>query len=245
MSSDRQIANLVDSAPEWMSIERTGNVIFGTATIQRPNGGSWPGIALEISVSGRGKLQAREHPRNRWPNFCPQRHINFGGYFCLGLAEVPNVQGPETAGRWWAILLEHLKLQIEVDATRNWRRDKEWDHGDAGITQQEMESLVADHPSFLADVQAAHFDGIGWLAGMLPRLRKDGKGLVNGRAPCPKGCLKRKHPVLRRACINREIVHRLVALERLKQRQSIKFWADIKDKHCCETMNRCPLRRGV
>lgn len=244
VTSDRQISHLVECLPEWILIERSGNTLFGAATIKRPNGGSWPAILLEISVSVGGKLQAREHPQKSWPKFCPQRHINLGGFFCLGLAEVPRVLDATAARRWWEILSEHLQLQFVADATRTWPKNREWDHGDAGITQQQMETLVADHPVLLADVRLAHLDGIGWLAGPLPRLSKDGKRLVNGRAPCPKGCLKRKHPILRRACPDRDIVFRLVAFERLKRKQSSEFWDAVKGQACCGSMTACPLQRG-
>lgn len=244
MASDRQISHLVGSAPEWISIERNREALLVAATIPRPNGGSWPVIPLEISVSVGGQLQAREYPQNHWPNFCPQRHINLGGHFCLGLAEVPKVQDATSGSRWWKILSEHLQLQFVADATRAWPKNREWDHGDAGITQQQMETLVGDHPDLLADVRSAHVDGTGWLAGPLPRLSKDGKRLVNGRAPCPKGCLKRKHPILRRDCRDRDIVFRLVAMERLKRKQSSEFWNTVKDQACCGSMNDCPLQRG-
>jgi hypothetical protein len=180
-------------------------------------------VSLEVSLSGEGKLQAREQPAQRWPTFCPQRHINEGGYFCLGLSDVPAVISDDDADRWWRILAAHLQMQFVAEFTKSWPKDMEWDHGLAGETQAIMERIAEQH-GLIDDVRNAHRYGQGWLSGELPRLTKTGDRLVNGRAPCPRGCQKRKHPVLRRACGKREGIFQLVRLERLKREQSAEFW---------------------
>jgi hypothetical protein len=212
------------------------------AAVLRPNGGTWPNIPIEITVSEKGKLQAREFPAYRWPTFCPQRHINEGGYLCLGMSEVPIVKDDESAKSWWRVLVAHLSLQFTADATRVWPPHLEWDHGSAGDTQEKMEKL-AQKQGLLEAVRQAHFYSQGWLAGELPRLTKTGDRLVNGRAPCPRGCTMRKHPILRRSCEKRDLVYWLVKLERLKRAQSASFWDSVKGKPCCGQMKNCPLRK--
>jgi hypothetical protein len=212
------------------------------ASVPRPNGGFWPQVSLEISISDEGKLQAREQPAQRWPEFCPHRHINEGGFFCLGLSDVPVVSSGDDAVRWWRILAAHLQMQFVADFTKTWPKDMEWDHGEAGATQAIMERIAVQN-GLLNDVQTAHRYGQGWLSVELPRLTKAGDRLVNGRAPCPRGCQRRKHPILRRSCEKRDIIYQLVKLERRKRDQSAAFWAVVKDKPCCGQMANCPLQK--
>jgi hypothetical protein len=210
--------------------------------IPKTRGGFWNTVTIGISISVDDKLQAREFPASHWPTFCPVRHINSGGHFCLGLSEVPTVSDENTAIRWWEILRAHLVLQFRADLTRTWPAHLEWDHGEAGATQAEMERLASKH-GMEKDVQNAHFYRVGWLAAEdLPRLTKSNDRLINGRAPCPKGCHKRRHPILRRKCDKRETIFRLVKLEWQKREQSADFWKSVEGQPCCGQMKNCPLK---
>ena len=121
-------------------------------------------------------------------------------------------------------------------------RAREWDHGEAGDTQAEMERLASKH-GMEQDVKNAHFYRVGWLAVKdLPRLAKAKDRLVNGRAPCPKGCQKRRHPILRRKCDKRETIFQLVKLEWQKRKQAADFWKAAEGQHCCGKMKNCPLK---
>lgn len=242
VSSNSQISLLQRHLPLWANPISGSRELLVEARVPRPNGGAWPSVPIEVSVSSNNKLQAREFLRERWPEFCPQRHINIGGYFCLGLSEVPVVNDRQSAENWWTILASHLQIQFVADRTRRWPKDMEWDHGEAGETQAHMEAIAKDH-GLLDEVHAAHRYGQGWLSENLPRLAKTGDRLVNGRATCPRGCIKRKHPILRRACRKRQTVYELVKLERLKRVQSSEFWNACEGKACCGQMRDCPLRK--
>jgi hypothetical protein len=242
VSSDKQISLLSQNPPDWAALASTNPSLRVTASVPRPNGGSWPQVSLEISISDEGKLQVREQPAQRWPEFCPQRHISYGGFFCLGLSEVPVVKSENDAARWWRILASHLQIQFIVDQTKTWPKDMEWDHGEAGETQAMMER-VAERYDLLEDLQNAHRYNQGWLSGELPRLTKAGDRLVNGRAPCPKACVRRKHPILRRSCFKRQAIYELVKLERLKRIQSAEFWKACEGAPCCGQMRNCPLKK--
>lgn len=251
MPSFKQATLLRGELPSWATTKSHARQLLVEAAVPRPNGNSWPAVTIEISVSEDGKLQAREFPARRWPTFCPQRHINKGGHFCLGLsdiplglADVPIVNDANSARRWWEILASHLQTQFVADALKLWPPHLEWDHGEAGEIQSSMEQLVEQH-GLLNDVKSAHLYGEGWLAGELPRLTKKADRLVNGRSPCPRGCKKRKHPILRRACPKREVVFQLVKLEREKRKQSAFFWEAAKNEQCCGQMRNCPLKRSV
>jgi hypothetical protein len=242
VSSDKQISLLRQSLPDWATLGIKNLSLQVTARVPRPNGGFWPQVSLEISTSGEGKLQAREQPSQRWPEFCSQRHINEGGFFCLGLSDVPVVSSGDDAARWWRILAAHLQMQFVAELTKTWPKDMEWDHGEAGETQYVMESIAQKH-ELIDDVRNAHRYGQGWLSGELPRLTKAGDRLINGRAPCPRGCRSRKHPILRRACRKRQAIYELVKLERVKRIQSAEFWKACEGKLCCGHMLTCPMKK--
>jgi hypothetical protein len=242
LSFDNQLDLLKSHLPDWAAVKSRSQFIVIEAKVPRPMGGFWNSVTIEISTSANGKLQAREFPANQWPTFCPQRHINHEGHFCLGLSEVPTVTNAATASRWWQILQEHLGLQFTADATRTWPPHLEWDHGEAGATQVEMESLATKN-GMAQDVTDAHFYRVGWLAAKdLPRLTKAKDRLVKGRAPCPKGCQKRGHPILRRKCSKREAVFQLVKLEWQKRKQATDFWKEVEGQPCCGRMKNCPLK---
>ena len=242
VSSSKQISLLKRNLPDWAALKGKNRSLQVTASVPRPNGGYWPQISLEISLSDDGKPLAREHPAQRWPEFCPQRHINEGGFFCLGLSDVPIVSSVHDAARWWRILAAHLQMQFVAELTKTWLKDMEWDHGEAGETQAIMERIAHQY-GLIDDVRNAHRYGQGWMSAELPRLTKTGERLVNGRAPCPRGCLRRKHPILRRACSKRQAIYELVKLERLKRIQSAEFWKACEGKPCCGQMRNCPLKK--
>lgn len=228
--------------PDWATVKSAKKFLVVETKVPRRRGGFWNIVTIEISPSAHKRVRAREFPANRWPTFCPQRHINHGGHFCLGLSEVPAVDSEDAAIRWWKILNAHLELQFQADATRTWPAHLEWDHGEAGDTQAEMERLASEH-GMEQDVKNAHFYHVGWLAAKdLPRLTKAKDRLVNGRAACPKGCLKRRHPVLRRKCSKRDTIFRLVKLEWQKREQSVDFWKAVEGQPCCGQMKNCPLK---
>ena len=63
-----------------LSKSRTGLNV--AVHIQRP-GGSVVDYGLRIEAPGE-EPRVKEEPRQHLPTCCPNRHINHGGYFCLG-----------------------------------------------------------------------------------------------------------------------------------------------------------------
>lgn len=245
MLPNRQLNLLKNTLPNEATLRsRVNQILLVDVHVLRPTGGIWKTVPIEISLSTESKLQAREYPANWWPTFCPQRHINEGGYFCLGLSDIPSVNDLESARHWWAILTDHLQLQCAADETRKWPGHRELDHGEAGEIQEKMEKLAKDN-DLLDVVRSAHNRKDGWLANNLPKLTKKGDRLVNGRAPCPHGCKKHNRPILRRKCCKQEIIFRLVELEYKKREQSKKFWNHHTDKACCGRMKNCQLRKEL
>ncbi len=236
------LEHLLADAPQWANVVDEVNSLLVTAEVATPSGGVWPIVKLKIEPNtSAGVFRVREFPKHRWPTFCPVRHINQGGYFCLGLSDVPTVVDAPSAIAWWKNLAVYLNRQFAAEKTGIWSVNHEWDHGAAGNTQFEMEAIAQD-AKLVSVVRDAHMLNIGWLAHDLPRLTKSKRALTNGRAPCPNNCFRRSKKKLRRNCPNREAIASLVRLETLRRQQIEDYWKSLEGTACCNTMKPCKLR---
>lgn len=96
-----------------------------------------------LSVSEIGSLLSiRERVPEHIPSFCPERHINSDGTFCLGWSESGHdpISSSEDAHRWWSTILQFLRLQIRSERLKRWP-GQEWAHGDAALHQHRAEEL--------------------------------------------------------------------------------------------------------
>lgn len=94
---------------------------------------------LSIEKEDNLNLKVREIiGKEKLPKFCPQRHINFGGYFCLGVSSLDDltVKNETSADRWYKRLITYLNLQEKAIVLKQWDYDKEWAHGAAAEYQQ-------------------------------------------------------------------------------------------------------------
>ncbi len=180
------------------------------------------------------------------PAACPERHINRSSTFCIGLEAGNHIANSESAQQWWAWLEEFLKCQQWAAKYRRWPPGRWLSHGGAGIDHLAMEK-IAEELGWEEEVKLAIEHKEGWLAGELPRHRKNSEMLVNQRLPCPRGCLKRKgkhsHRVLRRKCPHKHQVSMLVKHENSRRKQEAEFVKEFLAKGfvCCGTMNKCPF----
>lgn len=95
---------------------------------------------LEVIEDGDA-LKVRE-ARNKLPDFCPNRHINRGGFFCLGLLDNTNKTTPKM---WLNLVKDFLKAQIFVNKYRCWsKKYGEWSHGDAAYYQKSVEFYLEE-----------------------------------------------------------------------------------------------------
>lgn len=93
---------------------------------------------LIFEKNKNGGLLVKENPLNKkLPDFCPQRHINYGGYFCLGVNELDNllIIDEYSSDQWLKRLITYLKLQEKATILKSWDSDKEWMHGNAAEYQ--------------------------------------------------------------------------------------------------------------
>lgn len=204
------------------------------------------------------------HPAERkLPECCVERHINPDASFCLHLNSANPIENPKTARDCWASLGRYLSNQDYASRFRRWPIHQGLSHGDAAITQIEMEKL-ADTVGWKNEILSSMFRGKGFLYNSPLRLSKDKRRLVNLRSPCPRGCLtlhsqhrkkscerigceddcqKAHDPILRASCPNRDVIEQLNRLELKRRAQEKELLDDLRKSNiqCCGTMKNCPL----
>jgi hypothetical protein len=244
----RFIRSIASRCPAWATATETDDGLDVDATVIRASGRPMPAIHLRVWVQGR--LRVKQRDPVRWPEGCPERHIEWGGTFCLGKGAPLAPDTDEDADTWWHWLREFISAQFFADRNGYWPT-RFLHHGDAADVQVAMENLVAD-TILEADVRQALDERRGWLAEESPRLTRDRTALVNLRSPCPRGCSKRKaplpkgadrkaYPILRRRCKQRELLLSVVKLEMKRRAKEEEYWAQHPRKECCGTMKACPL----
>lgn len=92
----------------------------------------------ELEVHTVNNVLKVKATNGRYPNLCPNRHINSGGFFCLGLYEdLKNL----SVKKWVRTVQYFLEAQNKCEINGVWPRDdfKEWAHGDGAIYQKKVE----------------------------------------------------------------------------------------------------------
>jgi hypothetical protein len=176
------------------------------------------------------------------PTFCPQRHLNSDGTFCLGLNAGSILSDSKKTRDWWKKLHVFLSCQDTASETRTWPVDLEISHGTAGVTEVQAENL-AEELGLLDDYRQAVRGDNGIIAFTAKRVDKSSGALRNGRARCLCGRTGKKgYPKLRRECrANGDQC--IVLLEAKRRAEEKQFWNGLKGKvSCCGTMDSCPLK---
>jgi hypothetical protein len=83
--------------------------------------GRQPIFVLDVTVTGTA-ASAREAVPIHLPSFCPDRHINHNGSFCLFWRAVDDIEitGPGAARVWLETLVRFLQLQLRAARLRRW-----------------------------------------------------------------------------------------------------------------------------
>jgi hypothetical protein len=239
------LALILAAKPEWMALDGLKVPLTGEATLRASGAARDWKIGLTIAETG-GVVEAREQSVGVLPNFCPQRHVNENGSFCLGYRVGENICSVDDAAVWWGLLLQYLSLQRIASRTRRWPPRQALAHGDAGRHQldaQEAAARIGILEQYLDMLDGAEH----WLAGRHIVLNKAGDGLINGRLNCPVGCLRSRKPRLRRECCRKADVARLVRSERQRIDAERRYWYELRQRglSCCGTMKVCPLRASA
>lgn len=249
----RRVIALADEYGARAEPVEDGSVIV-TVSPATPGGAPDP-FRLALSFE-KGVVRVRQAPGEaRLPPFCPGRHINPDGSFCLGWRdENPSqVRTPEEAGEWWASVLVFLGYQQYAEYMRAWPPGCERAHGMAAEYEARAESLAASFGlAFLHDLRTRRLrlrrmsgglrlecEGVRVFA--LPKGRTS---VVNLRAACP--CASSRRKVVLKRCGNHaqaaaELIEAMANLEEAEA-QFFRTFADVAE--CCGTMAICPLRVG-
>ncbi|MBS0234246.1 MAG: hypothetical protein JSR99_12270 [Proteobacteria bacterium] len=207
--------------------------------------GAAKGISLDLAISvGTGGVGVGESGTKVLPKFCPDRHINSDGTFCLGYP-APQVSTTDEAVVWWGLLKDYIELQRVASRTGRWPPKRWLSHGDAGgsfhIKALETAKRLGIEEDYYRNLQGEAV----WFTDPWLRLDRTKTRLVNGRSPCPMGCRDRRgYPILRRNCLHKDDVVTLVRSEALRRKGEAAFWAKMRSEgvKCCGTMKTCPLK---
>lgn len=203
---------------------------------------SWNGLDLGRTVlrirrdseATVAVLEREEH--RRFPDYCPERHTNYGGAFCLGRDKRLILSAAE-AVLWWRDLHHYLLFQVIAEQTGRWPAAHALSHGIAADhelkAREAARALAAE-----ADYEQVLDHEQNWLSKAVDDADADhtlppGWRYLN--APATLSCSNRKW---------RRVMITFVAAERARRRGLEAFWKSEIDKRrrCCGSMAVCPLR---
>ncbi|RWL91018.1 MAG: hypothetical protein EOR68_29515 [Mesorhizobium sp.] len=228
--------------------------------IQPINASGAPAARFLIEVTDTGdRIVAKEANAEHLPSFCPERHINFDGTFCLYWAEAEQheITDTEAAVRWWGKLLVFLLRQRAVAALRRWPgKGEARAHGSEAARHQAVAEAAAAKlgGAFERALKEGRLTTLRRRLGGHDRLRLllDGKRLLtvdmeNGHVMTRRqGCkCDRGSGLPLVACSDHAQVFAdlAAALEGWRLAEA-KFFDSFKASSlkCCGTMDECPLR---
>lgn len=232
---------LIETAPNWIKIIASSSSSLGiTAEPLSPGGLRVGKFTLDVQLGGPSATVREQSIGSSLPTFCPERHINSDGSFCLGL-DAGEITDSKQALAWWGKLESFLVCQTLATKHGEWPRGRGLSHGRAADIQIEMEQIALKN-NWVEEV----WDGIAykenWLGSTLPRIRKNSGMLVNQRSSCPRRCSKRNRPILRCDCPHKIEVFELIRLEMNRRKIEQRYIDAYSDKKCCGTMKICPFK---
>lgn len=235
--SQRPIESIVKVAPDWAEVTRVHvNEINVDAVAVRASGKLSRLYTLTVAYDGKEVLARERSEGKLLAGFCPERHLNAGGTFCLGLNAGREI-GDDTARAWWEKLKSFLLCQDTASETGVWPEYAQMSHGGAGDIEAKAE-WIAKSIGLLDDFHRAVRSDSGPIAASLEKVRSTGQ-LRNGRSVCLCGRIDGNgRPFLRREC------HKLgcpIELEFARRQATQRFWNAIRGRSCCGSMKGCPL----
>lgn len=197
---------------------------------------------IRITVGFDGKVTVQEASKNRLlPVLCPERHINDGGSFCIGLRADVGVGGTVSAAAWWQKLYVFLNCQETAEESGRWPPILQVSHGDAANIQVAAEEL-AERIDRKAEYENAVAYDEGPIAELCKQISRITGRLPKPRMPCVCGYTANGTVKRRRQCADDNNLC-LPVLEYRRRKAEASFWKQLKGKApCCGTMEYCPLK---
>lgn len=217
-------------------------------------------IPYKLLLKQKGEqVTAQEKTPQHLPAFCPERHINPGGTFCLHYAGATclKVVGEASARAWLETVWKYLKLQERARVKRRWPNNDVWAHGDAARHQRLAQAAAAAINDRMA---------IALADGRLQLKRRRSKGrpildlwiesthiysvwgfdkrVINQKQRCFCGKSGLKVPKRMRGCADhaKRASELAVALRDWKKAEEL-YWKAMQKELCCGTCDSCPLQR--
>lgn len=192
------------------------------------------------------------------PAFCPERHINHDGTFCLGFTDVENLEvtNEDSARNWWGRLLKYLKLQLRAAKLKKWP-GMSWAHGSAAGFQLSLENYAKQLGQFFTDslksnkfiVKRQALSSSNRIAlrlycesRLLFVVWENLERVANTSQPCVCDLIKGKRKLRMKSCSNHAKISANFVLDKWKMQEAEReYWARFKNEKCCGTMNGCKL----
>ncbi|MBY0238534.1 MAG: hypothetical protein K2X55_04395 [Burkholderiaceae bacterium] len=231
-----------------------------SVNLQRVDGRS-SNYIIQVWCEG-GRLRAKEFGSKLLPSFCPERHINPGGSFCMYWegSEQLDVVDESSAKVWMETLIQFLRLQERAAQIRRWPSHKAWAHGGAAKYQlHALEAASALGNSFLTKLEAGALSvNICPRRGRNPdsiiEVKQDGiylfsiwksrRMLVNRRRKCFCGVNGSRRSKRIGRCKNHAAAALALAEGLLAWKTADKqFWESLQGAKCCGTCDGCPLAK--
>ncbi len=257
--SEKALALIAACMPEFGATElgRSGGELLVSLPVPLADGRA-PIYSLNIAVFGASAV-AREISPLLLPAFCPERHINRDGSFCLYWRDVDDIviDRPDAAWAWWETLVRFLQLQTRAARLRCWPDGQGRAHGPAAALHQlraesAAERLGEPFPSYLADRRLTVTVRGGGSEGPAVQVLRDGQRLfsvwvrsarvVNLRRPCVCPAGGRRRPAVLRSCGDHAEQAAILAIELHRMREEEEaFWEVLRGAPCCGSIEGCPL----
>jgi hypothetical protein len=239
-TSSHPVELLINVAPDWADVSRIHADKMNFDAIAERTSGSLTRLYELTAVYKNSQVWVGERTTKLLPSFCPDRHINEDGSFCLGLRAGEGILESNSIV-WWEKLKLFLLCQETAQETGQWPPDAQLSHGDAGEIE-ELAEKVARSIGKLNEYRNAVRFNMGPIAEGLIRINRSTRQLRNGRSVCVCGRTDIKgSPILRRDC------HKMgcpIEFEFARRLATDQFWESMKGKPCCGSMLSCPLKRS-
>lgn len=217
-------------------------------------------IPYKLLLKQEGEeVTAQEETPEHLPSFCPERHINSGGTFCLHYAGASSlkVMDEASAGAWLETVYKYLTLQERARVKRRWPNNDGWAHGDAARHQHRaMAAAVAINDRMagaLANgrLQLKHKRSKGrsilgmWIESThIYSVWEFDKRVINQKQRCFCGKSGLRVPKrLRRCDDHANRASELAFAIRDRKTAEDAYWKAMQGKSCCGTCDSCPLQR--
>jgi hypothetical protein len=236
------LAALEGCSPTWAEFRRIHAFEAEVDVVATRRSGSFTRVFELTVVETAGEIAILERPiGNTLPACCPDRHINPGGTFCLGLRAGEGISD-RTAPAWWVKLHAFILLQETAAETGLWPSRAQLSHGDGADIELAAEA-AAEQIGVLESYREAVAFNTGPIVVALAKINQTSGLLRNGRSRCLCGRADRRgRPLLRRDCHRRGCP---IVLEHKRRAKVADFWQSMSGQACCGTMQNCPLKVGA